>query len=44
MGLSVTDQQSVARIPGIAWHIAHSAVADLGRELLTGHPARPASP
>jgi len=31
---------SVARILGIAWHTAHSAVAELGRELLIGHPAR----
>jgi len=31
---------SVARILGIAWHTAHSAVAELGLELLIGHPAR----
>lgn len=31
---------SVARILGIAWHTAHTAVAELGLELLIGHPAR----
>jgi transposase len=31
---------SVARILGIAWHTAHSAVAEFGLELLIGHPAR----
>jgi transposase len=31
---------SVARVLGVAWHTAHTAVADLGRELLIGHPAR----
>jgi len=30
---------SVARILGIAWHTAHTAVAELGLELLIGHPA-----
>ena len=31
---------SVARILGVAWHTAHAAVAELGRELLIGHPGR----
>jgi transposase len=31
---------SVARILGVAWHTAHTAVAELGRQLLIGHPAR----
>jgi len=31
---------SVARILGVAWHTAHTAVAELGRELLIGHPTR----
>jgi transposase len=31
---------SVARVLGVAWHTAHTAVADLGSELLIGHPAR----
>ena len=31
---------SVGRILGVAWHTAHTAVADLGRQLLIDHPAR----
>jgi transposase len=31
---------SVGRILGVAWHTAHNAVAELGLELLIGHPAR----
>jgi len=31
---------SVARILGVAWHTAHAAVAEVGRELLIGHPTR----
>ena len=29
----------VARILGVAWHTAHAAVAELGRQLLIGHPS-----
>jgi len=31
---------SVARVLGVAWHTAHTAVAELGRELLISQPAR----
>src|SRR5450759_3695804 len=38
--LDYVPVSSVARILGVAWHTAHAAVADLGRELLISQPAR----